>query len=135
MRSPGAFSADKYVRIPNIPVFRADKTKDNDGNELVFGPKELDQLAQQCNKRIQESGDYAGIIVGHTSDKEDVIQRHPEVIGYAGPFHLGTMGNPGEPTGVRGSGRLLDPQGQAGRLPRPPAAIRRTLGARRLLFP
>jgi len=95
VRAPGAFGADKYVRIPDIPVFRAHRTKDNDGNPLTFGPNELNQLAQQCNRRIQESGDYAGIIVGHTSDKDDVIQRHPEVIGYAGLFRLGTMGLPG----------------------------------------
>ena len=95
-RRPGSFPSDKYLRVENVPVFREHRTKDNDGNPLVFDAAHLNQLAQQCNRRIRESGDYAAIIVGHTSGKEDVIQRHPEVIGYAGPFRLGTMGEPGQ---------------------------------------
>jgi hypothetical protein len=96
VRPAGAFAESRYIRIPNVPVFRAHRTRDNDGKPLIFGPKELQELAENCNRRIRESGDYAAVIVGHTSDKEDVIQRHPEVIGYAGPFRLGTMGQPGE---------------------------------------
>ena len=94
-RAAGSFPSDQYVHIQGLPVFREHRTKDNDGNPLVFNAAALDKLAKQCNRRIQESGDYAAIIVGHTSDKADPIQRHPEVIGYAGPFRLGVLGEQG----------------------------------------
>lgn len=86
------FDRAKYVRVDNVPVFAEHVTRDNEGRTLRFGPAELKQLADSCNRRIQANGDYAAVIVGHTSSKTDAVQRHPEVIGYAGPFLLGVQG-------------------------------------------
>ena len=89
------FPADQYVTIPNVPVFAEHQTKSRDGRKLVFGSDQLQAVADRCNRRIEETGDYSAITIGHTSDPGDSDSKEPEVIGGAGRFRLGTLGEPG----------------------------------------
>jgi len=59
---------------------------------LEFGMSQLKAVADRCNRRIAETGDYAAIVVGHTPDPGDEGAAQPELVGYAGPFRLGTIG-------------------------------------------
>jgi hypothetical protein len=95
-RSDNPFPPSDYVTVRNVPVFAEHQTKSRDGRELIFGPTELKAVADRCNRRISETGDYAAISVGHTSDPSDPNPTKPEVIGNAGPFRLGLLGEPGQ---------------------------------------
>ena len=89
------FPEEQFVTIPNVPVFAEHQTKSRDGRTLRFSRDELQAVANRCNQRISETGDYAAISVGHTSDPGEPHQT-PEVIGAAGPFRLGLLGESGQ---------------------------------------
>ena len=92
---PGAalrFPAEQYVTLANIPVFREHKTRAVDGRMLEFGMQQLQMVCDRCNRRITETGDFAAVVVGHTHPPEDQNAPEPELVGYAGPFRLGTIG-------------------------------------------
>lgn len=76
-----------YTMVPDVPVFGEHETTVRDGRKLTFGRRELIAIAQRCNRRIKETGDYAAVIVGHTSDptEENPSEERP-VVAFAGPF-------------------------------------------------
>ena len=86
------FPSDQYVTMANIPVFRAHATKARDGRTLKFDQTTLTAVCNRCNRRIAETGDYAAIVIGHTSDPGEENSEAPELVGYAGPFRMGTIG-------------------------------------------
>ena len=91
VRQAGDFPEDEFVLVSNVPVFAEHTTTAKDGRQLRFGLQELQAVANRCNQRIQQSGDYAAICFGHTpSPDED--KPMPELCGYAGPFRLGKLG-------------------------------------------
>lgn len=81
------FPADRFVRIPDVPVFVEHETVLRK-RKMHFGPKELAALAERCNRRIEETGDYVPLTIGHTPVPGEV-KPDPEVVGFAGPFRLG----------------------------------------------
>ena len=92
---PGAamrFPSGEYVTLPNVPVFREHKTRAVDGRQLEFGMGQLKAVCDRCNRRIAETGDYAAVVIGHTPDPSQADAPQPELVGYAGPFRLGTIG-------------------------------------------
>ncbi len=91
VRQAGDFPDDEFVTVRNVPVFAEHTTTGKDGRELKFGPQELQLVANRCNQRIQQSGDYAAICFGHTPSPEET-KPMPDLCGYAGPFRLGRMG-------------------------------------------
>lgn len=91
-----AFDPAQFTTVPNVPVFAEHQTKARDGRQLVFGADELRQVCERCNRRIRETGDYAAVVIGHTSDPTDPVQKEPELIGFAGPFRLGIIGEDGQ---------------------------------------
>ena len=65
---PGAalrFPAEQFVTLPNVPVFREHKTRAVDGRMLEFGMQQLQMVANRCNRRIAETGDYAAYRAGN----------------------------------------------------------------------
>lgn len=89
------FSEDEFVRIENVPVFAEHSTTKPDGTPLQFGAYELQLIAERCNRRIHETGDYAAVCVGHTPKPEARAAGAPmpPLIGFAGPFRLGVLGS------------------------------------------
>lgn len=94
VRDAGQFPANEFTTIPNVPVFAEHETVTRSGRRLKYGRRELQLMANRCNRRIQESGDYAGLTIGHTPNKEQMAQGMPmpELVGFAGPFRIGTIG-------------------------------------------
>lgn len=50
----------------------------------------LQRICDRCNERIRDTGDYPPVVLRHTTDSGD---RDPKVIGFAGPFYVGQIGN------------------------------------------
>lgn len=81
------FPRERFVLIRDVPVFVEHEAVIR-GQRVRFGRAELEALAERCNRRIEETGDYVPLTLGHTpapgENKPD-----PEVVGFAGPFRLG----------------------------------------------
>ena len=102
----GPFDSDQFVKIEDVPVFREHTTRRpgrmgenggiEEGEEIHFGPNELQLIAECCNRRIESTGDYAVLSLGHTPTDEQKAAGVPDppVIGFAGPFRLGKIGPP-----------------------------------------
>ncbi len=95
-RGAQAFPADEFTLVPNVPVFSEHKTTAKDGRELNIGPEELRAIADRCNRRIAETGDYAAVVYGHTPDPSNPNGQMPEMAGFAGPFRMGLIGEEGQ---------------------------------------
>lgn len=50
----------------------------------------LKQIVEQCNARIEDTGDLVPITAGHTSDDPSVPE--PDILGYACNFRMGSIG-------------------------------------------
>lgn len=74
-----------FVVFNDVPVFKEHtrRQRDPEGKPLVleFGSKEMRSIAYRCNRRIENTEDYAPIVIRHNHDSGD-----PEVVGFAGPF-------------------------------------------------
>ena len=100
-RTAGSAPIDdgEFYLIRGVPVFAEHQTTAKDGRTLKFGKSELEAVANRNNQRIQLSGDYVPITIGHTPDPMAVMlgkAQQPEVVGFAGPFTLGKIGPPGQ---------------------------------------
>lgn len=95
VRKPGDFPEQEFLNIRDVPVFAEHETVTRAGKPIKFGLDELSKIAERCNRRIETSGDYAAITIGHTPSPEDSAKGapDPDVIGFAGPFRLGVMGH------------------------------------------
>ncbi len=82
------FPEDRFLNIEAVPVFIAHQATLSDGRKVQFGPEELAAIVRNCNRRIEETGDYAVITIGHTPQPGQ-DRPMPEVVGFAGPFRLG----------------------------------------------
>lgn len=90
------FPEDAWVNLPNVPVFAEHTTTTKRGRELSFGRWELEAVCRNCNRRIRDTGDYAGLVVGHTRDPETAASAPPmPLVGLAGPFRMGLIRQPG----------------------------------------
>jgi hypothetical protein len=98
-RQPGNFSADEFVTFRDVPIFAEHETTAKDGRKLRFTRTELEMIAARCNRRISETGDYAAVTIGHTPDPR-VAEIHPgsipPVVGFAGGFKIGVLGQRGQ---------------------------------------
>ncbi len=97
VREPGDFPEDEFLTIENVPVFCEHETVASDGREIKFGYHELKLVADRCNRRIAETGDYAAITIGHTPSPEAKASgaADPDLVGFAGPYRMGLIGEPG----------------------------------------
>lgn len=82
-------NSDEYAVFENVPVFVEHQRALKDGRTLQFGKKELQCVIDRSNQRITETGDFAPIVIGHTSNEPTAIK--PPKIGWAGPFKLGWL--------------------------------------------
>ncbi len=89
------FPRDKFTRVRNVPIFAEHTTTGRDGKLMVYDRAALAAIAERCNGRIKDTGDFAPITAGHTPDKDQLASgmEQPPVLGYAGPFRLGRIGN------------------------------------------
>ena len=108
VRAPGQFDGKDFETRTNVPIFAEHRTTAKDGRELNFGFAELQAVCDRCNRRIDETGDYATVCIGHTPDPDSMAKgaNMPEMVGFAGPFRMGMM--PPSPTGKQRYAILAD---------------------------
>jgi hypothetical protein len=78
----------EYVIKKNVPVLDEHKLFDDDGKILaVIDESRLQQIADNNNRKIKETGDEVPLIVGHTND-DDPETKQPPIVGYATDFQV-----------------------------------------------
>ncbi|CAK9093030.1 Uncharacterized protein SCF082_LOCUS43762, partial [Durusdinium trenchii] len=98
------FPTSKFVCHPNRCVFVEHTTKrktadPHTGEErdepVVYDRSALEAICDRCNERILDTGDFSPLIEGHTPDQYalDRGAKQPPVLGYAGPYRVGLIGN------------------------------------------
>lgn len=74
----------------NVAVFD-EHTGEDDG--VVYDRRTLEAIAANCNRRIDDTGDWCPIVIGHTSYGEEGGTPHdPPVVGFAGPWWVAQYG-------------------------------------------
>lgn len=81
-----SYEEGEYVVFEDVPVWCEHYSRQADQH---FGPEELAQVVARCNERIEETNDFAPLVIRHTKDDGSA---DPPVVGLAGPFKLGTIG-------------------------------------------
>lgn len=76
---------DDFVILDDRPVFKEHVNDDG----VKFDAEALERVCRRCNLRILDTGDFATLVLRHTKDDHSV---DPEVIGFVGPYKLGTFG-------------------------------------------
>ncbi len=102
---------ERFARGKMVPVFSEHSgqrvkrdasgkpVRDNEGNlvteEFPWDRDRLAALAYQMNHRIRDTSSFSPITRGHTPDEEARAKgaEQPPVIGYAGKYRLGKIGN------------------------------------------
>lgn len=82
-------NSEEFEVFENIPVFVEHTRELRTGRTLCFNRKELQQVVDRSNRRIDETGDFAPVVIGHTN--ADPLAPKPPKIGWAGPFRLGWL--------------------------------------------
>jgi len=78
------FSPDKFVTKPGVVVFAEHRTQLRDGTPVTYDREVLEKIAANCNRRIEETGNYAAVCIGHT----DRDSGDKPLVGFAGPFRV-----------------------------------------------
>lgn len=73
--------------VENVPMF--DEHVGDDGTN--YDRTLLEKIAENCNRRIQATGDHTPMVIGHTPDEGDY--HDPPVVALAGPFHVAKWRN------------------------------------------
>ena len=89
------FANDGFVYVPNVPVFSEHTTRDGKGGVAIYDRRALAAIVDRCNERILDTGDFPPLTEGHTptAEEQNAGRSMPAVLGYAGPFRLGLIGN------------------------------------------
>tara|TARA_R100000742_G_C4278750_1_gene101968 strand:+ start:2373 stop:4013 length:1641 start_codon:yes stop_codon:yes gene_type:complete len=91
-RASKAFNdQSRYMQVPGQAVFVEHDTVKSSGDPVSFGLKDLCEILRTCNRRIADRDLFAAISLNHTS--ADPNDPDPEVLGFAGPYRLGQIGN------------------------------------------
>lgn len=78
----------QYRVVQDVPVF-AEHYMEPDGEDPgeYLGPDKLQVIAQNNNRRVEETGDATPITIGHTKDGLDE-NKQPKVVGFATNFRV-----------------------------------------------
>ena len=80
-----------FVVFDDRPVFCEHTATDG----TVYDRQRLAEICENQNARIRETGDFTPVVLGHTPNQYERLHgaSQPEVIGFAGPFKLGLIGD------------------------------------------
>lgn len=86
---------DGFKHVDNVCEFTEHATKGRDDKPNIYDRNALVGILTRLNHRIADTGDFSPVVEGHTPDPDEVAQgrSQPDVLGYAGPFRLGMIGN------------------------------------------
>lgn len=77
---------DDFIVIDDVPIL------DEHTQEEEYDEPTLKRMVAVNNARIADTGDYSPITIGHTLEGEVPEEKQPRVVGFAGPYKLGTFG-------------------------------------------
>ena len=79
-----------FVVFEHVAVF--DSHEGDDG--VRYDQELLSRIAENCNRRIRDTGDWCPVVLAHTRDNDDKtsVNDDPPVIGLAGPFYVADFG-------------------------------------------
>jgi len=80
-----AYEDGEFLDFGYVPVFK--EHTDREGNE--FDAAAMERIAARCNERIEDTGDFAPLVINHTDDGGET---DPQVVGFVGPYRLGKVG-------------------------------------------
>lgn len=83
------FASPDWFTVENVAIFD-EHTEDNDGPFANVDRAMLEEIATNSQRRIDDTGDYCPVVVGHTPSKSGGPQ--PPVVGYAKGFRVGQFG-------------------------------------------
>lgn len=89
------FGRDHEYHPDCSTAFVEHTTTNKEGDVIIYDRNALVSILDRNNSRIADTGDFSPITEGHTPNK-DALDRGaemPAVLGYAGPFRLGMIGN------------------------------------------
>jgi hypothetical protein len=86
------FSPDRYQKQEDVCVFAEHETTDSQGQPRKYDLRKLAKIVRYCNERALEHEAFAAIADRHTSNPGDPNPTEPRVMGYAGPYRLGLIG-------------------------------------------
>lgn len=120
---PANYDEGDFVVMEDVPVFKEHQTREMcgaDGNVILesvwIGESDLEAIVERCNERIEDTGDYATIVLRHTDDSGE---RDPKVVGFAGPYKMGVVGNKNPLAAILATFRIFkDCYDEAKRYPR-----------------
>jgi len=94
-RAARTFRPEDFKRVDSVPLFTEHTTRDRSGNTMVYDRNALAAILERCNHRIADTGNFAPLTEGHTPDRDSLSKgaKMPDVLGYAGPYRLGMVGN------------------------------------------
>lgn len=84
------YDEDDFIVFPSVPVWKEHTNERDFAKPVHFGEEELREVVERCNRRIADTGDYPPVVLRHTSDEDKSFD--PPVVGFAGPFRMGTIG-------------------------------------------
>lgn len=92
------FPEDKFARLGPRCVFvehSIPASADGQREAITYNRANLLRLVNWANYRIRNSDNFAAISDGHTPTQEELAAGRPmpDVLGYAGPFYLGLLGD------------------------------------------
>lgn len=76
-----------YLVWRDVPVWKEHVSPDD--SKTVFDSAALERVAERCNERIEDTGNFVPVVIRHTKDDDS---NDPPVIGMAGPFTVGRFG-------------------------------------------
>lgn len=85
---------DQFVIYEGVPVW-----KENERNGRKFDADVMRRVVENCNHRIEDTGDLVPITIGHT-DPDDPSKDLP-VVGYADEFEVTVVGKDKPKVGIR----------------------------------
>src|SRR5690349_6187324 len=74
----------EFVDLGYRPIFKEHTNRLG----VKFDRYSMEKIAQRCNERVESTGDFTPIVIGHTTDDGS---HDPKVIGFAGPFKSSKM--------------------------------------------
>ena len=90
-RAEKCFTPDKYQFQPNVCVFDEHETQKADGTPKKYDVRDLVKILRDNNERIADRDAFSAISNDHTLDDPEAAS--PEILGFAGPYRLGMVGN------------------------------------------
>ncbi|MDE2104183.1 MAG: hypothetical protein KGL39_43505 [Patescibacteria group bacterium] len=93
---------NEFVVFHDVPTFAEHVADDG----TVYDKQKLAWICDNQNRRIDDTGDFTPVVIQHTSDNDEP-KNDPQVIGFAGPFHLGKIGKQKPRWAILGTYRIF----------------------------